>query len=77
MLKESFSSPITKYEFLTFMMNDIYTMSCPEDRVIKISEIINKSEYYKDRQNTVEYNLLKCYLDHRVSSAMKYELKDL
>ncbi len=58
------------------MMNDIYTRSCPEDRIQKIHHIINNSEQYKDINNTVEYNLLQAYISHRLTSAIKYELME-
>lgn len=57
------------------MMNDIYTRLCPEDRVMKMKSIINNSQYYKDINNTVEYNLLECYINHKVTSVIKYEVK--
>jgi hypothetical protein len=57
------------------MMNDIYTRLCPEDRVMKMKSIINNSQYYKDINNTVEYNLVECYINHKVTSVIKYEVK--
>ena len=59
------------------MMNDVYTRSCPEDRVLKIQQTINGSEHFKDKANAVEFCLLKCYLAHRVTEYLKYEVREL
>ena len=57
------------------MMNDVYTCLCPEDRVLKMQQVITNTEHFKDVANTVEFHLLKCYISHRISDSIKYELK--